>query len=175
MILPPCEGGVGLIQPLYKCQALWLKHLHIYIKNPERNQGLTAYWCALRLRRFNEALWSNSSPHSASVKDIPKFYQTALKLITVHYSQLKDVPTETFTKKAYQLILDSHKIIPKIANIRTLPLARMSWETVSAVDLSPNVRELWWQVTHGVVNTLYRLYIFKLVSSATCKICKKRR
>jgi hypothetical protein len=83
MILPPCEGGVGIINPLYKCQALWLKHIHNYIKNPERNQDLLTYWCALQLRIFNAKIWNNSIPHSASTKEIPKLYQNALKLVKV--------------------------------------------------------------------------------------------
>lgn len=172
MTLSPNEGGVGVINPLYKCQALWLKHIHSYIMHPTNNHNLTPYWCALQLRIFNRHLWNNSIPHCVDTQEVPPFYQNALKLTKSHYKELKDIPLENFTKKTYQLILYKKKIIPKIALTRPLPLVRSIWETMGTVDLTPNVRELWWQVSHDVIYTIHKLSAFKLTSDPRCRICK---
>jgi hypothetical protein len=46
------------------------------------------------------------------------------------------------------------------------------WSSLHSADLSSEVRELWWQVSHQVLNTSVRLFRFKLINSDLCEVCQ---
>lgn len=48
------------------------------------------------------------------------------------------------------------------------------WSSLFNADLSSEVRELWWQISHQVISTNVRLHKFKLVTSNLCEICHKQ-
>lgn len=172
LFLNPKEGGIGLINPEIKLKTLWLKHIHRVIVNPEKALSLTFFWCALSLRKFNSSLWSNTLPHNLDFKQTPLYYKVILKLASQYYDTLKTQNLSNFTSVAYNTILDSQKHTPIITLKRSKPLMNTIWSSLHSADLSSEVRELWWQITHQVINTCVRLFRFKLISSDLCEICQ---
>jgi hypothetical protein len=150
-----------------------LKHIHRAIINPENSHDLiTNFWCALSLRKYNKSLWSNSLPHNPEINKTPLFYKVILKLVSQYYDTLKNENLRNFTGLAYNFILDSQKHIPVIAVKRTKPLMNTTWSSLHSADLSSEVRELWWQITHQVLNTSDRLFRFKLINNDLCGVCQ---
>jgi hypothetical protein len=173
VFLSPKDGGIGLINPELKLKALWLKHIHKAILAPENALDLTKYWCAIKLTKYNQNVWSNNLPHNSDTKQIPTFYKVILKLVQNFYSTLKDQNLSNFTRLAYETILNSQNHIPIIAQKRTITLMKTIWSSLYSADLSSEVRELWWQISHQIINTNVRLHRFKLVESNPCEICHK--
>jgi hypothetical protein len=172
LFLNPKEGGIGLINPEIKLKALWLKHIHRIIANPEKALDLTNFWCALSLRKYNNALWTNTLLHNSDLKQTPLYYKVILKLVNQYYDTLKSQSLSNFTSVAYNTILDSQKSSHIIALKRSKPLMITIWSSLHSADLSSEVRELWWQVSHQVLNTSVRLFRFKLINSDLCEVCQ---
>jgi hypothetical protein len=172
LFLNPKEGGIGLINPEIKLKALWLKHIHRIIVNPEKALDLTNFWCALSLRKYNNSLWTNTLLHNFDLKQTPLYYKVILKLVNQYYDTLKSQSLSNFTSVAYNTILDSQKSSPIIALKRSKPLMITIWSSLHSADLSSEVRELWWQVSHQVLNASVRLFKFKLINSDLCEVCQ---
>jgi hypothetical protein len=78
---------------------------------------------------------------------------------------------ESFSKKAYNIILNDHKIPTKIEIQRSATVMRPIWQKITQYDLSPEVRDFWWQTAHGVINTKERLTKFKILQNDRCLRC----
>jgi hypothetical protein len=145
------EGGISLINPKARCQALQIKHLFHFISSDPIWGTLTSYWCALPLHKWAPTKWSNHIPHSETPS---LFYTDALKLFKKHYGEIQSPNPKDFTKTAYQVIIKHlTKDPPRIVFKRGAAIVFPIWKKLKLFPLSPESRNLWWQISHQALNT----------------------
>ena len=91
----PLEGGLGIVSPRVKCQALLIRHIFTFLHLGKDGYFpkwgyFTIYWIGFNLRSIRPEYGSNLIPHCLQFR--PPFYKKALELFKAYERLLIEPP-----------------------------------------------------------------------------------
>ena len=177
--LPKLGGGVAMVNIELKIQAFLIKHvLHLILKFGESDSPswvyLARYWLGMKLRNYNESLFSNNVPNSVLR---PGFYEECYKAFHYFTTTVNQTEYHRMTvKNIYRTLIRKQGVSPVvIGNFPHINFSRI-WRTIQIGALSPEEKDLNFRCAHGILPV--KAYLNRChfgLTSELCYMCESDR
>lgn len=165
LYLQPTDGGLGLVNVIIKCQALFLGRGR---KIQMQQRSFSSAW----LQHWSTVADLRNPPDLRIVPPSLKYLRTYLQE-WCYLTEAQLVPEGQLTRRIYA---DIFRLSPTPL-MRLLQLVppntdfRQLWRNISAPHLPAKVRSTWYMVVHDIVPTKERLYRIRMSASDSCSYC----
>lgn len=168
LYLNTCEGGIGLHDIVTRVKAYMVMHIIKLFTTDCKWKHFVLYWVGIHLKKYYT--FSNNSPHSF---DMPQYYVECLKQFKEF---MKDNPDFQFAtaslKTVYILLRKKVAIIARVVNLHPSIDFNIVWKSCHNKFISPEVRNLSFQIAHDIVATNMRLWTINITNDKDCTLCK---
>ena len=175
---PEC-GGIALVCPGKKCQALLIRHIFQFLNFDSEDYlpkwtHLTVYWIGLNLRKYRPDYWSNSMPHCLDYR--PPFYEAAMKQFLAYKDSFPNSGPFDSVKNIYNNLMTQVVIPPLIEMRGNYPQIdfKAAWKASHSRFIDPELRTLNFRICHRTLPV--NVILFERGNGATmdCTFCGKK-
>ena len=156
-----CNGGLGLMNVLYKAQSILISTFLKQFLNSQENHSFLKYYCSLRL---NPLFNIRELPRNVSYV-CPKYLDNLVHLTRklIHIPKFPNVNS----RDIYSLFLTE----VQLPGNQTLAINwKISWKHLTFAYMDIHERELMFKLLHNIITTKKRLYQIKRTDSPLCEV-----
>ena len=172
---PQAQGGLNIVSPVVKCQALLIKHIVNFISLDDFDYFpkwayFTCYWIGFNLRHIRPEYASNLLPHCLEFR--PAFYEQAMKLFLKFSRDFPDVNLVGLPVQViYTKLLSQVLVKPRVEDRYPGADFKIVWKSVSMKFLDPEVRTMAFRIAHEVLPTNSQLFRYGVGQTQNCTFC----
>jgi hypothetical protein len=177
LCLPPERGGLGLPEVRSKADALRLKQLTRMLQKPEGGSSSggsyrhLCYWLAPHLQHFLPEMMDLAPVRHGAA---PPFFQHAIELLQEGFTYFGVEPGELEMITAKEIYKNFTPDLPdaKVTDkYFTVNFPAVVWPRLTLTVLDPAVRQMLYDLVHGLVRNRSRLHQQGRVDNWWCRIC----